>query len=170
MNNRFNPRGPFVVAAFILMAALAHAGHVDLSGGISLFTPPDPGADVTPLYKADVAYWFNPRANVNAEVAYARYKISGVQYNYLPNKLRVEGHPRAGRLVDPYFGAGLLYAKKKVGPGGWGTKFGYTALMGFNLLVLSRTTVGAQAEYVVPDWRFTRGYWEYGFNFGGITF
>jgi hypothetical protein len=78
--------------------------------------------------------------------------------------------PLAGRMLDPFLGGGLLYAKKKVAASGWDTAFGYTALLGFNLLILSRTTVGAQAEYVVPDWHLTDGYWEYGFNFGGITF
>ena len=48
-------------------------------------------------------------------------------------------------------------------------QFGCTALMGLNFLILRKKTVGAYGEYVVPDWRRTQGYWEYGFNFSGLS-
>jgi len=160
----------FVVAAFALWAGAAFAGHVDLSGGISVFTPPDEGADTTPLYHVDASYWFTKRATVNAEVGYANYRVGAVVYYYVPNKLRVISHPNAGRLLDPYFGGGFVYTKKKNNASGWGTKFGYSGLLGFNFLLLHNATVGGYAEYIIPDWRSTDGYWEYGFNFGGIKF
>lgn len=159
-----------VVVLALSAAASARAGHINLSGGISLFTPPEPGADATPLYKLGASYWFTKRASVNTEVAYAGYRIEGVKYYYVPSKLRLIGHPRAHRLLDPYCGGGFIYSKKKTDRTGWNTKFGYTGLLGFNFLILHDATVGAYGEYVVPDWHKTEGYWEYGFTFSGITF
>src|SRR5512136_230427 len=100
-----------IVALTLPVAVLA--AHVDISGGISIITPPDPGADSTPLYKLSVSYYFTPRTSVNGEVGYAHYRIADVRYNYLPTKLRLIGHPRAARVLDPYFGGGLVYAMKK---------------------------------------------------------
>jgi hypothetical protein len=159
-----------ISSLIILTAAPALAGHIHLSGGISLFTPPEPGADSTPLYKLGVSYWFTKRASANVEFAYAGYRIEGVKYYYVPSKLRLIGHPRAGRLLDPYCGGGFIYSKKKNDHTGWNTKFGYTGLLGFNFLILHDTTVGGYGEYVVPDWHNTDGYREYGFNFSGLAF
>ena len=159
-----------LLATAALASCPAWAGHVDVSGGISLFTPPEPGADATPLYKLGASYWFTKRASVNAEVAYAGYRIEGVKYYYIPTKLRLIGHPRAGRLLDPYAGGGLIYSNKKTDHTRWTSRVGYTALMGLNFLILHRTTIGGYGEYVVPDWHSTEGYWEYGFSFSGLSF
>jgi hypothetical protein len=67
-----------LITTLALAACPARAGHVDISGGISLFTPPEPGADATPLYRVAASYWFTKRAAVNAEVAYAGYRTEGV--------------------------------------------------------------------------------------------
>jgi hypothetical protein len=160
-----------VVGVLVVSSAAAvRAGHINLSGGISLFTPPEPGADSTPLYKLGASYWFTKRASANAEVGYAQYRIADTKHYYVPSKLRLIGHPRAHRLLDPYCGGGFIYSKKKTHLTGWATRFGYTGLLGFNFLVLHYTTLGVYGEYVVPDWRRTEGYWEYGFTFSGITF
>jgi len=163
---RFNVGVLFAVT----FPAATFAAHVDISGGISIITPPDPGADSTPLYKVSASYFFTPRTSANAEVGYAHYRIGDIRYNYVPTKLRLIGHPRAARLLDPYFGGGLVYSMKKRGAADWIDHFGYSCILGLNWLLLHDATVGGYGEYVVPDWRSTHGYWEYGFNFGGISF
>jgi hypothetical protein len=158
-----------LVISLALVAASARAGHVHLSAGISLFRPPEPGADATPLYRLSASYWFAKRTSADVEVAYASYRIGDAKYYYVPTKLRVIGHPRAGRLLDPYVGGGFVYSYKKANASRWRDQLGYTALIGLNFLILRKTTVGAYGEYVVPDWRRTQGYWEYGFNFSGLS-
>jgi hypothetical protein len=154
----------------VVSAGVVVAGHIDITGGIAVFIPPDPGADSTPIYNGEVEYWYAPRASLNFYIGYATYLADAGRCYYIPTKLRSVFHPKVHRLVDPHFGIGMIYSNKRVSDEEWKDALGYTSLMGLNILILSRTAIGGYGEYVVPDWRSTKGYWEYGFNFGGISF
>ena len=131
----------------------AAAGQFGLGLGVSVFTPPEEGSSLTPLFNGSASYWFTNHVVGSMSVGYARYGIEDVTYSYMPFIPRVTYHFWPGKTADPYVGAGFVYARK------WwdgpeedsANTYGFTGLTGVNFTFGKYFGFGAGVEYVVPD-------------------
>lgn len=147
-----------IIAALLGFAAAAGAadpGSFGIGLGISLFSPPDEGANMTALYALGAHYWATRHVVPSLEVGYARYDADAGTFNYLPVHGRCAYHFGASKVFDPYLGAGLVYAHKwwedDAGEKSSQDSVGYSGLGGIVISPSKAFSFGAGVEYVVPD-------------------
>jgi hypothetical protein len=134
-------------------ATAAIAGRFGLGVGLGFFKPAEEGSSYTPIYNANAYYWLNRHVVPSLGVGYARYTIGDTTYSYMPIIPRVTYHFRTKDWLDPYAGAGVVYARR------WSTggveitenTWGYTGLVGVDLSAGRYLGIGLGVEYVVPD-------------------
>jgi outer membrane protein W len=163
-------------AVLFLLAATAGAappGTLGFGLGLSLFTPPEEGANMTAMYSARAHYWATRHIVPSVEVGYARYGVNGADFNYLPVFLRCAYHFTPNPTFDPYVGGGLVYARKwwDFKGGGVDNMYGVSALGGLNFYPTKTFGLGAGVEFVVPDITdFDSGYPAFGISLGAGDF
>ena len=134
-------------------AMAANPGSLGLGFGVSFFTPPEADGGMTALYAAEAHYWLTRHVVPSLEVGYAHYGVDERTYNYLPVFLRTAYHFGASKVIDPYAGGGLIYARKWWSGDETGTSNtgGFSVLGGLNFIPSDKFGLGAGVEYVVPE-------------------
>lgn len=118
-----------------------------------MFTPPEEGAPLTPLFAATAHYWVTKNWVAALGIGYARYHVEDTTYNYLPVIPRAIYHLWPGKTIDPYAGAGFVYARRWWSSPDDGNKntYGFSGLVGANFSLGEHFGFGAGVEYVFPD-------------------